>query len=712
MRLCIQNACFTISLFLIAVLMPTPGYPLFGIEESIGIGCIIDCGDQGFVNPHFLGDTVNQQFTQASIDKFEEAGVRVVNLADQKLNDSLNQKIAQADALLQARLADLNADITQQRQALMTDLAGVSRQLISELDDTIRKNIADGDIILESRFGNINTIAENQTILFKKAIQELIIIGAALAIIIYVCIQVLKIDFANISVRRIRDTSWLSLANMRAAIGRFFLVTAVTGVCALAGYSVVSALATRDQQALREAYLHNYESKLTDFNFRYASYNASQLQVLDPSNDVYEALSLKANILRVVLANPYSYSSSGGYAELISKIRKVESINARYGRDPDPDMATITAFVMWQRGSDSMSRYAAASLAAITLNNNKGRDWPTRPLARYFVAMYSANPIRDAFLRKAGFVKDDANAKIEANEWASAIKGFRYLGNEEILGTYKSISMDVADVDPRSPFAAYIYYGRVYTIFQKTVSSAYSTMVLANYRASIEAGQQQVDDIALRNASADKIMVAFAEYMNGLRNPILDETNLRQRSLTGLFAYYLRASEYKKLADTVVAIPLATPISPADVGTGIHTVWIDTFVVPSVQAGSAAFIATAAKFDTAEEQKKLIEFETAIANFFVAVKSARELGGPAVEVAKAVDIAHAAAVIASELQLVVCEHGVSGNLDATCSSFDDQTDPAAVSILANISRESIIANIEGWTDAFQGYLRTRYASAT
>src|SRR5262249_40819125 len=178
---------------------------------------------------------------------------------------------------------------------------------------------------------------------------------------------------------------------------RFGLQLALAAVAAGGLYFVSHRLTMgprHRQQELLAVHDKALRSSLAPLTFTGVRYHASQLELLDQDDKLAKAhrgLALKSELLRAALTRPTLLRSPEGVRELVRAVNEVESTLD----EPDPDVQTIKAYVLWQVGATRDAEYRSGVLCMQALSM-PGSDRPGRfllqPLARHYLALFLDNP--------------------------------------------------------------------------------------------------------------------------------------------------------------------------------------------------------------------------------------------------------------------------------------------------------------------------------
>lgn len=285
------------------------------------------------------------------------------------------RRLEQADSILDARLGQLHAAV---------------QDAVVRADDAVKERLDQLDALSERRVGNLDVIGSRQVLNAENSLVRFAVVAAVLAFVVFLLRNLARelwekwepvLDGLDGQPwwKRVRAVFAFRLWRGALRVLLAHLVIAGVGLAAmLVAWRKLPRDSERRAEALLAQYRQAFERSEQALDFTRATYNASQLAILDPEDQVlYQARADKLELIRDVLSRP-------GLAQRPDAVREVahrlESIAHRLqqglqascsGADTteDPDLLTLECFVRWRLAGDKKDEAAAALVCGQALEH-------------------------------------------------------------------------------------------------------------------------------------------------------------------------------------------------------------------------------------------------------------------------------------------------------------------------------------------------------
>jgi hypothetical protein len=273
----------------------------------------------------------------------------------------------------------------------------------------------------------------------------------------------------------------------------------------------------------------------------------------------------------------------------------------------DPDLLTLTAFVVSQMNSSREGMMTAANLAGDALQQGTAA-FPMKQLAIYLLDSYVRYPIPDSdFEVLVGMPRAEFNK--ESKLQYKRLDQLRSTLSQAEAGS-ASTGQEAANITPidtlieADRLARNLYYEAI---------PLYVEMVLASARAAAQTGgdpaKTQYKDACDR--SAKRLIELFDDYTAAVRDPSFDGTTGRLFGMRGLHAIYSRAHAY--LPQAVGSVPAID----LNMGHTVHLTWLDDQSLAALGASSQGptapgyfLLRNVGGISFRRQEKLLVDFET------------------------------------------------------------------------------------------------------
>src|SRR5215831_3808861 len=302
------------------------------------------------------------------------------------------EMIRELETGVQKDLATVD-DILRRRSDQLEQI--VSRS-VAQVDQVVAARIDQADEALGRRIGNVDVLLTKKELNVEGAVVRIGGILAAVGLLAFLFWRAwVETNAALDSALGLDENKY---RHVFAQVARRFGLQLALAAVAAGGLYFVSHRLTMGprhrQQELLAVHDKALRSSLAALNFTGVRYHASQLELLDQddkSAKAHRGLALKSELLRAALTRPTLLRSPDGVRELVRAVNEVESTLD----EPDPDVQTIKAYVLWQIGATRDAEYRSAVLCMQALSM-PGSDRPGRfllqPLARHYLALFLDNP--------------------------------------------------------------------------------------------------------------------------------------------------------------------------------------------------------------------------------------------------------------------------------------------------------------------------------
>lgn len=472
------------------------------------VPCAVACGSKGIVNLGFTSDLADAYIFGSSVDRMSSnlhaIGDEFIKSATAKLNAVLDDKLAALDALA-----------TKQRKAFIDELNLSASSALREVDEVLQKNIATLDSNLDTQQGNF----------FGTLLRWLISLGQiALFIGGIFCVIAAILRFNT----------------KKQAPQRWIAVAAIIGIVGVAAYLLPIAL--------RKSHEADYRSEYAQAGFQNALVDAKALWKTWPKMEKYRLWQDRARLVRDFIELPRVVTRNDSLKELDERLNNVANdIRATFGvRDADLDV--LRAIVYWRKSDSRLGEYFSALYA---YNAIKAAERPTdqlpfalSELPRYYIQAYLLRPLSDEQLRQAGLDRAAANA-------ASA-DGTLFPSIEELRA--------VAGDTPNGDFEL------AYQALHLATIPKYVKLV-SLHASQVTAGKVERESIRQQEiVHADQILKAWDDFSN---THMVDVSERKQAIVSsGMTAIFARALSYKR---ALGAIDHSFDLGEIEVGTLTRT---------------------------------------------------------------------------------------------------------------------------------------------
>lgn len=308
---------------------PTPTEAgLFGsIGNALGIhgdvGNALNFAD-GFIpggggpTDSILGVPANAAFGTA-IKNWGDTNARSI----QKLGETNDNTVKKLLAGLNQLQGDVSADIDKLSDSL--------NSAVGTLDDSLDKNITTLDNDLSSQTSRLDTIFQRQTNTFfflGRVFLSALIVGALMSGLIRLAGNIPE-----------RDSIWTYFKQHRVA------------VCATVGVGLMGLVAAwiwpdpSHLSILEKQYRHSYQTAISFEDFQRSYNDASQLSVLDQTNDMYRAWEIKNKTYRDVFLRPTELQSDSRIAATFASLSQSNDYYVNSNKSSDPDVVGLYALI-------------------------------------------------------------------------------------------------------------------------------------------------------------------------------------------------------------------------------------------------------------------------------------------------------------------------------------------------------------------------------
>lgn len=317
------------------------------------------------------------EISRKRIQQAARAGKEIIR----ELQAGVQKDLAQVDDILRRR---------------SDQLAQIVSRSVAEVDQVVAARIDQADEALGRRIGNVDVLLTKQALNVEGALVRIGAILAAVGLLAFLFWRAwVETNAALDSALGLDENKY---RHVFAQVARRFGLQLALAAVAAGGLYFVSHRLTMGprhrQQELLAVHDKALRSSLAALNFTGVRYHASQLELLDQddkSGKAHRGLALKSELLRAALTRPTLLRSPDGVRELVRAVNEVESTLD----EPDPDVQTIKAYVLWQIGATRDAEYRSAVLCMQALSM-PGSDRPGRfllqPLARHYLALFLDNP--------------------------------------------------------------------------------------------------------------------------------------------------------------------------------------------------------------------------------------------------------------------------------------------------------------------------------
>jgi hypothetical protein len=381
---------------------------------------------------------------------------------------------------------------------------------ILDVDERIGARIDQLDQVTERRLGNLDTIAAKTTNALSSALLRLIAFG---------CLVI----FAAAAVWRVYVEStgaWPSSGSLFSRIAQWWKkvrtrlswqLGLAAGAIALLFITFAVVLPSGSSGKLERTHLAHLQRALTSFDFTQAKYHASQLKVLNPSDDIYGGYALKIELLRDVLTRPALYETTAGLHQIIFRIEQTEM---QVAPQRDPDLETLKALLVFRTNPNRQTEHDAAMLCAGALDipakrsalaSLFGRSKPKltpadggfalQPLAVSYIENYLSHPLARPSVAMAA--EKDAPREYSTQELASLVTASKKR-------------------NPRSPrtltaLSHVVTYNTLVSRLYATVLPAYQQMIEAQAMLSTAEPERRQEFLNARARAAKTIIKAWGD---------------------------------------------------------------------------------------------------------------------------------------------------------------------------------------------------------
>ncbi len=339
----------------------------------------------------------------ARILQVQVTGDELVDRSLGQIDEISRKRILQATqaghSLIRELQADVRKDLAQVDEMLKRrsdQLEEIVSRSVAQVDQVVADRIDQADEALGRRIGNVDVVLTKQALNVEGA---LVRIGALLGT---VGLLVFLFWRAWVEITTALDAALgLETNRYRHVFGRVALRFGLQVLLALAAGGGLYLLSHRltlgprqRQQELLAIHDKALQSSLAALNFTRVRYHASQLELLDQDEKVarnHHGIALKSELLRAALTRPTLLRTLDGVRALVRAVNEAEATLD----EPDPDVQTIKAYILWQVGATRDAEYRSAALCMEALKmpapDRPGR-FLLRPLARHYLALFLENP--------------------------------------------------------------------------------------------------------------------------------------------------------------------------------------------------------------------------------------------------------------------------------------------------------------------------------
>lgn len=347
----------------------------------------------GGVASRLLAET-NQDLADrvAQVDRSMEARILQVELAADKMIDHafgrLDRSIGRVDKMARDRIDQLAARSKEvidhagaEASQLLDKADEIMTRRIEEVRELVRSTIREADQVAEARIAQIDEVAGRRiknldvvaTRLSLNAERALLRVAGLAAVVIFIAFVLWRLFVeagtawrtpvvGNLGTIGGRVTKAAAIASPRFFTQLGFAAFAAIALWLLAEYMPKNA----EKRAAAQTKFHEdaMGEALAAYDFAMVKYHASQLEVLGDGNAArIRVVVRKAELLQTVFLRPGALQSLGGLRQVMADVAAVE----RDLEKPDPDVAVVKCYVLWQVAATRGGEYEAASWCADAL---------------------------------------------------------------------------------------------------------------------------------------------------------------------------------------------------------------------------------------------------------------------------------------------------------------------------------------------------------
>ncbi|MEW5853248.1 MAG: hypothetical protein AB2A00_30990 [Myxococcota bacterium] len=412
--------------------------------------------------------------------RIKQAGAEARNLVE-KVSAETKKRLDDLDRILEVRAGQLEGIVS--RSILQADAAVAAR--IDQADEAVGK-----------RIGNVDVVITKQGLAAEGSILRVATLIAMVVLLAFV-IWRLWVEFVE-AWRRMGDHKGVARMGhtLKDAALRMVVQLLLAGAGAAGLYVLSDGLSVgprKERDALAAHHDQALKNAVAALDFTRVKYHAAQLQLLDatPEDEKrHVALVMKSELLRTVLMRGASFRTLDGLRDLMKTVSDVEHALGQ----PDADVESVKAHVLWRVGATREAEYEAACHAARALELGKGaapEGFLLRPLAEHYVRLFKDDP---------------------------SLPEFR--GNDTCAATLQVAAVPSLDqVKPYPPLQHLFVFDHAVRKLQRTSNAAYVALLeqhvayrLAGGRARLAPGTATMDALVEREKQAKAVVAAWREF--------------------------------------------------------------------------------------------------------------------------------------------------------------------------------------------------------
>lgn len=386
---------------------------IVGVVKDVGstVGSIVAAPFGGFVDGA----------TAPTINRIENAGHGLIEDADSRVKARIDQidgrlgaRIEQIDGVLVNRIDQLDEVLVNHEDRIDQLLA----RNIADVDLLAKERIEQLDEIAEKRIGNLDSVAVKAALTMEEGLLRVIGVGS---IIVFITIAAWRIWVLitrerqeGAEVNSINDI-WAFAKQHRKGLSGQVLGAAALATCLYLLFSLFPGGAVSRAKSLEKLHIVAFNDSLQNYDFQRARYHGSQLQILNPVQQSYRGLTLKADLMRDLFNRPALVKTQTGLFEVEARLGQIY----KYLKN-DPDLIVLKAYTLWQAGGDKTVELASVKMCLDALEISKKEDFALRELALNYLVNYSNNPAPELEITQSGqgeFEKLSQNVVAVLSDW-------------------------------------------------------------------------------------------------------------------------------------------------------------------------------------------------------------------------------------------------------------------------------------------------------